>query len=97
MSKTKPDKIYLTDETGETTWCQDKITDEDTEYIRIDLIPLPDTQERGWHPIEDGLPAIGQTVLLFINRVVQKETFILDSGDTSDYAPPRIFLDKGWA
>lgn len=37
--------------------------------------------ERRWIPIVDELPAIGQPVLLAINRVVQHETWMLDSAD----------------
>lgn len=60
----------------------------------LSLGPLPDTQEQGWRDIEDGLPCIWQTVLLCINGVVQKETFLLDSADTSDYAPSEYFWSR---
>ncbi|MEW8048916.1 MAG: DUF551 domain-containing protein [Candidatus Thiodiazotropha sp.] len=44
-----------------------------------------------WISVEDGLPAIGETVILFANGVVQKETFEFDAADTSDYAPAEYF------
>lgn len=36
MKKQKPPEIYLTDELGETTWCEDKVTDTDTKYHHDD-------------------------------------------------------------
>jgi hypothetical protein len=35
------ERIYLTDELGEVTWCQDRITKHDVEYIRSDLAQAP--------------------------------------------------------
>lgn len=32
-----PDKIYLTDELGERTWSEDRITSDDVEYIKTSL------------------------------------------------------------
>lgn len=45
---TAPDKIWLTEagpswNAGEVSWCQDRITPEDTEYLRANLVPrIPD-------------------------------------------------------
>lgn len=33
-----PDKIYLTDELGEITWCEDRINSNDVEYTKTSLI-----------------------------------------------------------
>ena len=41
-----------------------------------------------WNNVKrDGLPAIGEKVLLCINGVVQTETFDMDSSDSSDWSP----------
>lgn len=39
-----PDKIYLVhdgDDIDDATWCQDRINETDTEYIRADLVATP--------------------------------------------------------
>ncbi len=33
--KKLPDKIYLNNELGEITWCEDRITNEDVVYIKL--------------------------------------------------------------
>lgn len=38
-----------------------------------------------WISVDEELPAIGESVILFANGAVQRETFYLDAGDSSDY------------
>lgn len=48
----------------------------------------------GWINVDDMLPAIGQTVILFANGVVQKETYVFDAADVSDYSPLQYFWSR---
>jgi len=43
-----------------------------------------ETDMKGWISVNDQLPAIGQSIILFANGVVQKETHFLDAADNSD-------------
>ena len=61
-----PKKIYLTegDEYSgqvETTWGEERITDEDVEYVRADSYA-----EREWISVEDRLPERKQSVWVFV-------------------------------
>ena len=58
-----PDKIYLTEELadeGTYLWCEDRITAEDTEYLRADLAPR-------WISVLERLPEVGVDVLCLRN------------------------------
>jgi len=60
------DRIFLTDELGEVNWCQDRLTAEDVEYVRADLVAQqPGSltseglrevfREHGFHHTETGI------------------------------------------
>lgn len=38
-----------------------------------------------WISVDERLPSVGETVILFDNGVVQKTLFTLDAGDVSDF------------
>jgi hypothetical protein len=50
--------------------------------------------DTGWISVDERLPSIGQIVDLCINGIVQNETYSLDEGDTSDYAPSVYFWSR---
>ena len=47
------ERIWLqtTDEHGEATWCQNKINDDDVEYVRVDLYAALKRENEKWRKL----------------------------------------------